>query len=776
VKAILTAVRAAVTRRKLQTFIIGSVVLLSTATGVLAVGLLIASHAPFESAFSRAQGAHVAAIFAGRTPEADLTRTATASGVQAAVGPFGEVTAAMQAAAGFRLPNATVVARTEQNGPVDKLSLDSGSWLSGPGQIVLSRQYAGPLADSVGSEVTLDTPDHPTLRLVGIADSITSTADGWVWPGTVATTGWQMLYRFDRADTADDLSASLDTATSSLPDGALVGSSTYLAVRTEAERGIAPFVPFVVAFAILGLVLAVLISANVVSGAVIAGTRTIGVLKSLGFTPGQVVGAYVGQVVLPAVVGCLAGSVVGVLLAVPVLAQTGRAYNLPNSTTDVPVWTVILVALAAPVVVTLAATGPALRAGRMAANQAITVGRSPRTGRGYRVRRALAATRLPRSAALGLGLPFARPVRSAATLISVLLGAITLVFAVGLSLSLHRVHSGFTRTDAVPVVVDVPHGGVKGKVVFNGGGAPDVDLAQLQATIASWPGTAHVVGVGEVPVRLVGAGDANVYAYNGASDWTGFPLVSGRWYAAPGEAVASSYLLRQTGHHVGDKLTVTGDDGTATVVVVGEFFDGRNGLNIITDAATVSGVGDTSPDRFEVAVTGDLATYVQTLQEHYGPESGIYVDNRTVGNDNRTFIVLDGLIATLALLLGAVAALGVLNTVVLTTRERSHEIGVLRCLGMTPTQVQSLVLWSTVLVGVVGGALAIPLGVALQRQVIPQMGAAAGTGVPESILDVYSPGLLAVLGLVGIAIAVLGAWLPAVVAARARPAHALRAE
>jgi putative ABC transport system permease protein len=772
-KAVITAVRAAVTRRRLQTFIIGSVVLLSTATGVLAVGLLLASHAPFETAFAQAQGAHVTAVFTGRTPAADLTRTATAPGVDAAAGPFATATAGAHAGT-MLLPQANLVARTEQNGPVDRLSLDSGSWLSGPGQIVLSRQYAGPLADSIGAEVTLDTPTHPTLRLVGIADSITGSANGWVWPGTVAPTGWQMLYRFTRASSADDLATSLATATSALPADALVGSSTYLGVQTEAERGIAPFVPFVVAFAILGLVLAVLIAANVVSGAVIAGTRTIGVLKSLGFTPGQVVASYVGQVVLPAVVGCVAGSVVGVLLAVPVLAQTGRAYNLPATTTGVPVWTVVLVALAAPVVVTLAATGPALRAGRMAANQAITVGRSPRTGRGFRIRRALAATPLPRSAALGLGLPFARPVRSVATLVSVLLGAVTLVFAVGLSLSLHRVHSGFTRADAVPVVVQTPRGPASGKIIV--GGVSNVDVGAVQATVASWPGTAHVVGLGEVPVQLIGAGDATVLAYNGASDWTGYLLVSGRWYAAPGEVVASSFLLRQTGHHVGDKLTLAGENATASVVVVGEFFDGRNGLNLIADAGTVTGLGDTTPDRFEVAVSGDLTTYAHSLQEHFGPESGVYVDNRTVGNDNRTFIVLDSLIATLALLLGAVAALGVLNTVVLTTRERSHEIGVLRCLGMTPTQVQSLVLWSTVLVGVVGGAVAIPLGIALQRQVLPMMGAAAGTGVPQSILDVYGPGLLAALGLAGIAIAVLGAWLPAVVAARSRPANALRAE
>ena len=46
------AARAAVSRRRLQTLIVGMVVLLSAATAVLALGLLVVSHAPFDSAFA----------------------------------------------------------------------------------------------------------------------------------------------------------------------------------------------------------------------------------------------------------------------------------------------------------------------------------------------------------------------------------------------------------------------------------------------------------------------------------------------------------------------------------------------------------------------------------------------------------------------------------------------------------------------------------------------------------------------------------------------------
>ncbi len=42
------------------------------------------------------------------------------------------------------------------------------------------------------------------------------------------------------------------------------------------------------------------------------------------------------------------------------------------------------------------------------------------------------------------------------------------------------------------------------------------------------------------------------------------------------------------------------------------------------------------------------------------------------------------LIGTLTLLLAIVAGLGVLNTIVLHTRERVHDLGVFKAVGMTP--------------------------------------------------------------------------------------------
>ena len=136
--------------------------------------------------------------------------------------------------------------------------------------------------------------------------------------------------------------------------------------------------------------MSVLIVANVVSGAVVAGTRRIGVLKSIGFSPGQVVASYVIQVAVPALAGCLAGVIAGNLLSVPLLGQTAQVYGV--GALAVPVWVDVAVPL-----VMLGLAG----AGRGAARAA----RGPdERGAGHRDRpRAATEARLRRAPGAGPG-------------------------------------------------------------------------------------------------------------------------------------------------------------------------------------------------------------------------------------------------------------------------------------------------------------------------------------------------------------------------------------
>jgi len=130
----------------------------------------------------------------------------------------------------------------------------------------------------------------------------------------------------------------------------------------------------------------------------------------------------------------------------------------------------------------------------------------------------------------------------------------------------------------------------------------------------------------------------------------------------------------------------------------------------------------------------------------------------------------------LTILITVVAGLGVLNTVALQIRERAHEIGVFKSIGMTPRQTLAMIVCSVAFIGLAAGIVAIPAGVYLHHSVVPVMAHAANSGYPASLISVYATWQLVLLDLAGLVIAVAGALGPAGWAAGTRTASALRAE
>ncbi|MDF3142701.1 MULTISPECIES: FtsX-like permease family protein [unclassified Streptomyces] len=225
----------------------------------------------------------------------------------------------------------TIVGRGEPDGAVDDLTLAAGRWATGPGDIVLNTD-ASPFP-ALGLELTFPgLPGAPTLKVVDAARSVTQSADAWVTPAQVTELStperpgsYQMLYRFTAADTAAQVSAGRKAVTAGVK--AVTGTQSWLTVRASAERDTALYVPFLLAFGVLGLVMSVLIVGNVVAGTVGTGLRRIGLLKAISFTPAQVVRAYLGQALIPAAVGTALGILAGHLLAVPVMSETEDVYG-----------------------------------------------------------------------------------------------------------------------------------------------------------------------------------------------------------------------------------------------------------------------------------------------------------------------------------------------------------------------------------------------------------------------------------------------------------------
>lgn len=754
-------VRSGVGRRRVQSVVVALVVLIAVTSSVLGGSLLVASDRPFDRAFGQQSGAHLTAVFDGRkvTPE-QLVASGRVAGVSAVAGPFPVATITPVDEQGHVLRPLTVVGRPAPAGGVDAVTLVSGRWASAPGEIVLAGNgsFRGN-SRGVGRQWRVpDLPGSPVLTIVGIGRSISGSAEGWVAPGQLAAGDrWQMLYRFSAAGTAGQVEAGLAAVSAVVPVGALSASRSWLVTRRDDSGNSALFVPFLVAFGVLGLVMAVLIVGNVVAGAVGSGTRRIGILKALGFGPGQVVRAYLAQALIPAVVGAGLGLVAGNLLAGLLISRTNSVYGTNDS--GVTPWVDAAVVGGILGLVAVTAFVAASRAGRLRTVDALAVGRTPGSGRGRWAARVAGGLPLPRPVTLGLAHPFARPVRSLATVAAIGFGAAAVTFSVGLAGSLTQIQAAGSHGQVT--VTRTPLKGPKA----------EVDPGAVVAAIAGQAGTGGYCAVGSTEVTVSGlTGAQEALVQSGTACSYGYRMISGVWFGGSGEIVVSTPFLTATHTVVGDSVVL----GQVSVRIVGEVFSTENrGLQILTGAGTLAAV---TPETYEVVVADgtDPGVYAQALSAVLKPMSlqAVVVDD----GPEDLVVLINALAGLLTVLLIVVAALGVLNTVVLETRERVHDLGVHKALGMAPRQTIAMVVASVVVTGVAGGLVGTPVGVVLQRVIVTWMGRTAGFRLPGSVLDVYGGGELVLFAFGGLVIAVLGALLPAGWAARTRTAAALRTE
>ncbi|MBQ1160772.1 ABC transporter permease [Streptomyces sp. A73] len=793
-------VRSGVGRRRVQTVVIAVATMMAVASAVVAGSLMVAAAAPFDHAFEKQQGAHLTAEFdPAKVSAARLTETGKLAGVTASAGPYPSTPFRPVDRSGFEMPTLTLVGRSGPDGDVDRVDLRSGRWAQKPGEIVLDASFEGPAVEIGATLKASAAKKAPDLTIVGFAVSAGRTADAWTTPTQVEALASeagrvtsQMLYRFDSASTKAQILADRKKLTAAVGSGALLGTQSWLDTKRAAEQGAAATVPFVTAFGVLGIVMSVIIVSSVVSGAVGTGLRRIGILKAIGFTPREVVRAYVAQTLIPAGAGIALGVVLGNLLAVPLLSDTEAVYGTVSL--SVAWWVDVAVPAAALVIVGLAALVPALRAGRLPTVEAIAVGRSPRTGRGRWAHRAVGLLPLPRPVTYGLATPFTHPVRALAMLLAVASGTAAATFAVGLTSSLTEIgasqdpesRAAVTVTTTKPDNVAPPPpppagGGVASPSPAGGSGAstsaPEAaDPAKVRSAIESQAGTRSYYGKTRAEVAVAGiSGSVRASLYDGDVRSGSYAMISGHWLTGRGQVVVPTRFLERTSTKIGDTVRVAYEKETANLRIVGESFDTSGSeLEIHADLADFASA---EPSTFLVAVDSGFSAdeYAQKIAAVVQPLGGDATTDAPSGQEG-VVLIMSATAVLLTAMLVSVAGLGVLNSVVLDTRERIHDLGVCKAIGFSPRQTMSLVLASVTVIGVLGGLIGVPAGYALHSLVMPVMGRAVGTSLPSPVLDVYAPVELLLLGLGGLVIAVLGALVPAGWAARARTATALRTE
>ena len=524
-------------------------------------------------------------------------------------------------------------------------------------------------------------------------------------------------------------------------------------------------------FAVIGLVVAAFIIVNTFTILVTQRTRELGLLRALGDGRVQILTSIVAEATVIGAVASAVGLGVGYGLARLLLGLSSRlGFAVPTQPLVVETRTVVA-AVGMGVVVTVAASlWPAVRAARVspiaATTEVTTARRRPLrrrillglvlTGGGgpllviglHRTRYQsdvlrevwwvalgsvlvllgvlvlLAALAGPLAALLGAplrrgGMPgtlaranaLRNPRRTAATASALVIGlalvGLTAIFADSAKASVRQAVNGTIRADLVLKAQQF--------ATFS---------PQVSARVELLPAVAAVTGFRFGNVRVPVGGNAETVAGappGGLTQVVNLGLRRGR----VGDLGADGVLVtedasRQYRLGVGDRVEMQFPEGIETLRVAGVYtqrdFTGGLPVNfIVALPAYQQGFGTASLDAlvYVRARPGQVTAARQQVERALGVSfPNVSVLTRREYQASQEQVVNRFLAVTVALLMLSelIAVLGIVNTLALSVFERTHELGLLRVVGMSRRQVRRMIRGESVLVALIGGLVGTSVG------------------------------------------------------------------
>jgi len=567
------------------------------------------------------------------------------------------------------------------------------------------------------------------------------------------------------------------------------------------------------AFAAVGVVIAALLVFNTFTIVVAQRSRELGLLRVLGASRSQVVGAIVAEALVVGAVASAVGLALGIGVAALLLRVVeGVGFDVPDGGVVVTTRTVVLALGVGVVVTAVAALWPALRASRDAPLEAFTdAPRPPGRGTAWRVLlgvvvvlaaipvimtgldRTQQARRLtgdlawvgagavlvlagvvvllatfagPLAGALGrIGWPVGpagvlarenavrNPRRTAATAAALVIG-LTLVTAVAVF--------GSSTKASVRRAVDR---GIRADVILKAqqfaGFSPEV--AQR---VTETPGVVAASPLQFRKVRILGNEETVASAEAaGLARTTDLDLVAGsvRDLAPDGilvhEDAAKDYHVK-----VGDAVIVQMSRGFYPLTVAGIYrqADFTGGLPIswiVPRDVYREGFGPDEQDTLVyVRTKGDPEAVASELRGDLRADfPNVDVLTRDGYRDDQERAIDRFLAVSIALLLLSeiIAVLGIVNTLALSVHERTREIGLLRAVGMSPAQVRTMVRREAVVIAAVGALVGIAVGLVWGWLFVAALGSQGLTTVAVPWAEV------ALFLVVALLAGVLAAWFPA---------------
>jgi putative ABC transport system permease protein len=569
------------------------------------------------------------------------------------------------------------------------------------------------------------------------------------------------------------------------------------------------FNTFLLIFAVVALLVGAFMIFNTFSITVAQRTRENGLLRALGASKRQVLGAVLLEAVVVGIIASVIGLAAGVAVAVGLKAMlSGLGFEMPATGIVFTARTALIAGLAGLAVTILAAVSPARKAAKVppvAAMQEMAVGS---TGYGSKERIMVGTTilivgvaalftglfanvasrvlvvgagallvflgvsvlgrtvSLPLSRTVGAPLPRLRgvtgklarqnamrnPKRTAASASALMIGVgLVGFFTILASSSTASVNSAIDRSFAGDIVID-SGGGLMGGV--------DPGLArQLSGLPQVQAATGVAIGMAEINGKVEQVSAVDPVAASKIFDVSpvhGSMTGLGRTGIAVYKDVATAdhlklgstipVLFKDTGMQ---NLTVALIYGEAAGAPAPRYFLGNQAFDANFAVRYDSRVYVKKAPGVSTAAT---LTAVRAVADNY---SGTTVMDQAAFKADQAKPIQQELMLVYVLLALAVliALLGIGNTLALSIFERTRELGVMRAVGMTRHQLRSMIRWESVIIALQGTVLGLLIGVFFGWALVLAM---KNQGITEFSVPVLT--LLIVVVLAGLAGAVAAIW------------------
>ena len=552
-----------------------------------------------------------------------------------------------------------------------------------------------------------------------------------------------------------------------LPPGteAVTGATVTKENQTQIQKGLSFFSTFLLIFAVVALLVGAFMMFNTFAITVAQRTRENGLLRALGASRRQVLASVLLEAFVVGVIASVVGLGLGILVAIGLKdLMSALGIDIPAQSVTVQASSMIIALVVGVVVTLFAAISPARKAAKVSPVAAMQIGVAGSTGYGSKQRifvglgvlgAGIAALfvglfakigspvqlvgagvllvffgvsilgrtiALPLSRTIGSPLPKARgitgdlarenamrnPKRTAASASALMIGvgvvAFITVFASSTRASVsHSINTGFSGD----VVIDTGggiFGGVDPALARRLDALPQVDVAAgIRQGLAKVAGNAVVVQAGD-PARLLKIMDikprAGSAAALDANSIGVYKTVADDKNWSVGSTVP--VLFAKTGQRMMRVALIYGDNTQAGNYFMSLSAYRPNFASQFDHEVFVAKASDVS--------TASALSAIDSVTRDY---PGVKVLDRAQYVDNQMSAVnrLLALVYVLLALAIVIALMGIANTLALSISERVREIGLLRAVGMTRSQLRSTIRWESVIIALQGTVLGLLIGV-----------------------------------------------------------------